>query len=96
MEGAPVLCASAALRSGAGLVTVAFPESAFIPIATKLTEALLMPLKENGEGTLSAECLDKLLPNLDKFDGIVIGPGLGVNEDTAAVVKAVLENARFP
>ena len=96
MAGAPVLCASAALRSGAGLVTVAFPESAYIPIATKLTEALLMPLKENSEGTLSAECLDKLLPNLDKFDGIVIGPGLGVNEDTAAVVKAVLENAKVP
>mgnify|MGYP003292318096 CR=1 FL=1 len=96
MAGAPVLCARAALRSGAGLVTVAFPESAYLPVATKLTEALLMPLSETEEGTLSASCLEKLIPALSKYDGIVIGPGLGVNDDTAAVVKAVLENAKVP
>ena len=96
MVGAAVLSASAALRSGAGLVTVAFPESAYIPIATKLTETLFMPLPETGEGTLSADCLPKLISSLDKYDGIVIGCGLGVNDDTRAVVKAVLENAKVP
>ena len=96
MIGAAVLSTGAALRSGAGLVTVAFPESAYIPVASKLTESLLMPLAENEEGTLSASCLDKLLPALGKYDGILIGPGLGVNDDTAAIVKAVLENAKVP
>ena len=96
MVGAAVLSTSAALRSGAGLVTVAFPESAYIPIASKLTESLLMPLPENSEGTLSKECLPKLIGSLDKYDAVVIGCGLGFNEDTSAVVKAVLENAKVP
>lgn len=96
MVGAAVLSTSAALRSGAGLVTVAFPESAYLPIATKLTEALLMPLCENEEGTLSRECLPKLITSLDKYDAVVIGCGLGVNDDTSAIVKAVLENAKVP
>lgn len=96
MIGAPVLCAGAALRSGAGLVTVAFPESAYLPIATKLTEALLMPLAENSEGTISKNCIEKLIPALDKYDAIVIGCGIGVNDDTVEVVKAVLENAKVP
>lgn len=96
MVGAAVLSTSAALRSGAGLVTVAFPESAYLPIATKLTEALLMPLPENEEGTLSRECLPKLITSLDKYDAVVIGCGLGVNDDTSAIVKAVLENSKVP
>lgn len=96
MVGAAVLSTSAALRSGAGLVTVAFPESAYLPIATKLTEALLMPLCENEEGTLSSECLPKLITSLDKYDAVVIGCGLGVNDDTSAILKAVLENAKVP
>ena len=96
MVGAAVLSTGAALRSGAGLVTVAFPESAYLPIATKLTESLFMPLPETAEGTLSKDCLPKLIASLDKYDAIVIGCGLGVNDDTAAVVKAVLENTKVP
>ncbi len=96
MVGAPVLVGSAALRSGAGLVTMAFPESAYLPIASKLTEALMMPLPETSEGTLSEQAIKKLLPVLDKYDGIVIGPGMGVNEDTAKVLEAVISNAKIP
>ncbi len=96
MVGAPVLVGSAALRSGVGLVTMAFPESAYLPIASKLTEALLMPLPENLSGTFSVKAAEKLLPELDRFDAIVIGPGIGVNEDTAALVRAVITNAKVP
>lgn len=96
MSGAAVLAASAALRSGAGLVTLAFPESLYGTITAKLTEALLMPLPENGDGTLSAECLKELLSRLNNYDAVVIGCGLGVNEDTSAVVRAVVENSRVP
>ncbi len=96
MAGAPVLTAMSALRSGVGLVTLAFPESIYIPVATKLTESLLMPLKENEQGTLSSYCVETILSSLDKYDAIVIGPGLGVNEDTKNVLCAVLENAKVP
>ena len=96
MSGASVLATSAALRSGAGLVTLAFPEGLYGTVSAKLTEALLMPLPENDKGTLSSDCLNELLASLDKFDAIVIGCGLGVNEDTVAVVRAVIENATVP
>lgn len=96
MVGAPVLAGSAALRSGAGLVTMAFPESAYLPIASKLTEALMMPLPETAEGTLSAAAADKILAGLEKFSAIVIGCGMGVNEDTKKVLETVLKNAKVP
>ncbi len=96
MAGAPVLAASAALRSGAGLVTLAFPEGLYPVVSSKLTEALLMPLPENENGTLSSLCIEKLIAEIEKFDAVVIGCGLGVNEDTEAVFNAVLENVRVP
>lgn len=96
MAGAPVLAASAALRSGAGLVTVAFPEGIYNPVSAKLTEALLMPLEETAEGTVSAAAAEKIVSALDKFDAVVIGCGMGNNEDTRAVLTAVIENAEIP
>lgn len=96
MAGAPVLAASAALRSGTGLVTVAFPKSAYCPISSKLTEALMMPLCETDEGTLSKDAVQKLIDSLEKYSAIVIGCGMGVNEDTKEILKAVIENAKVP
>ncbi len=96
MVGASVLAVSAALRSGAGLVTAAFPQSIYLPVANKLTQALLMPLDENDQGTFSASALDKLLPVLDKYDAIVIGCGIGVNEDTTELVKGIIKNSKVP
>ena len=96
MPGAAFLAAKAALRCGAGLVTAAFPKSLYQTMSIKLTEALLLPLEENDEGSLSKDCIPALLENLDRYDAITIGCGLSVNDDTAAVVKAVIENAKVP
>lgn len=96
MAGAPILAASAALRSGAGLVTLAFPQSLYNVASMKLTEALLMPLEENEDGTLSAACLKTLLSSIDKYDSIVIGCGMGVNEDTRAVLCEIIEKSEVP
>ncbi len=96
MPGAAVLCAKAALRSGAGLVTVAFPESAYIPVSSMLTEALLMPLEETEEGTLSRNAVNTLEKNIFKFNAVVIGCGMCVNEDTAEIVRWVINNTDVP
>ena len=96
MPGAAALATGAALRSGVGLVTVAFPECAYPIISSKLTEAILMPLKDNNFGTLSAECIGQLEKNIYKYDAVVIGCGLGVNDDTAEVVKWIIKNADVP
>ena len=96
MPGAAVLAAKAAVRSGVGLVTCAFPDCLYQTMTAKLTETLFMPLEGNAAGTLSASCIETLVASLDKYDAILIGCGLGVNEDTEAVLRAVLENAKVP
>ena len=96
MPGSAVLAAKAAVRSGVGLVTCAFPDCLYQTMTAKLTETLFMPLEGNAAGTLSASCIETLVASLDKYDAILIGCGLGVNEDTEAVLRAVLENAKVP
>ncbi|MGN0443012.1 MAG: NAD(P)H-hydrate dehydratase [Acutalibacteraceae bacterium] len=96
MIGAAELSAKAALRSGVGLVKVAFPECMYIPMATKMTEALMLPLEANAEGTLSANALPEILKETENCDAVLIGCGLGVNEDTIKIVSEVIANAKCP
>lgn len=96
MVGAAYLSTQAALRSGAGLVTVAFPECMYIPLASKLNESLMLPLEANDFGTLSEKCIPTLLEKCEGCDAILIGCGLGVNPDTVKVVDAVISTAKCP
>ncbi|MGN0467652.1 MAG: NAD(P)H-hydrate dehydratase [Acutalibacteraceae bacterium] len=96
MPGAPVLAAKAALRSGVGLVTAAFPESIYQTMSFKLTEALLMPLKEKEDGSLSRDCIPEILSCLDNFTAVVIGCGLTPSEDVKEIVEAVIKNSKVP
>ena len=95
MQGAAVLCAEAAVKSGAGLVTCAFPESAYCAIAPKLTEPLMMPLDDDG-GFFGAGAEKPILDFLKKCSAVVIGCGIGVNENTEKIVCSVIENAECP
>lgn len=96
MPGALSLCAKAALRSGVGLVTAAFPESLYTTASLKLTEALLMPLKENENGAISKDNIEHLISILDKYTAVVIGCGLSVCDDTKAVVESIVANSKVP
>lgn len=93
--GAATLSAMGALRAGAGLVYLGVPESIYPIAAVKLTEPIVFPLPEN-DGKLSAEAMDKLAEMSDKFDAVLIGPGLGQSEGTFAVSKWILENFKRP
>lgn len=93
--GAPALAATAAVRSGAGLVFVGVPESVYPVVAAKLTEPMVFPLPDDN-GMLSADAVPAVLERLKTADACLIGCGLGKSEGTAAVVKAVLENATCP
>lgn len=93
--GAAYLAAMGALRSGAGLVFLGVPESIYAIEAIKLNEPVVFPLPD-AEGKLSADSIPRILSRLPQMDAVLIGCGLGQSEETAAVVKAVLENARCP
>ncbi len=96
MQGAAVLAANGALRSGCGLVTAAFPSSAYPAIAPKLTEPLLMPLEPGLDDTLTITSLTKLLDAASRMNAVLVGCGLGFNADTEKLVHSLIRKCTKP
>lgn len=80
--GAARMAARAALRVGAGLVSVASPEDAVATNAAHLTAVMIKPF--DGAGELSVLLKD------ERLNSVVIGPGCGTGKETKAMVAAVL------
>lgn len=92
--GAAHLAAAGALRSGAGLVTVATPVSCQSVLASLGSEYMTEGLEETGDGQLAYDALERLLDIA--ADVIAIGPGLGRAPSTRALVQALVERAGVP
>jgi len=92
--GAAHLAAMGALRSGAGLVTIATPRSCLPVIAAMAPEYMTEPLDETPAGTIDYSALERVLEI--KTDVIAVGPGLGQSAGTAAFVEGLLERAGVP
>ncbi len=75
--GAPILSATAAYRSGAGLVTLATPRSIHAIMSNKINEATFLPLPDHN-GALSAKAAEPLIEAQKTYDAILIGPGLSL------------------
>lgn len=93
--GAAVLCARAALRAGAGLVTVFCPESLEDLVVSALPEAMTRGLEEEGGG-LSAAAGGVVVQALRDFDAAVAGPGLGAAPGTVASIEEIARRAGVP
>ncbi len=96
MQGAAVLCSNAAVKSGVGLVVSAFPEKAYCAIAPKLTEPLMLELKDDKNGFISAESEGKILNNLKTCKAVSAGCGLGNTDDVKKIICSVIKNAKCP
>ena len=94
--GAAVLSAQGALRSGAGLVYAAFPQSAYPAIGAKLTEAVLLPMPDDTEGRFAASAIPHVLEAMRGKQAIVLGCGLGQSAGTRELVETVLQSAECP
>lgn len=92
--GAAVLAAQGALRSGAGLVTVACPAGCLPLVASQGLEFMTLPLPELPEGGLDPVAVDRLLEA--DADVVVVGPGLGRDRSTQEVVRALVERSGTP
>jgi len=95
--GAAVLSALGALRSGAGLVTVGVPESIHSIVATKLTEAMTLPLPENKSGSLSLKG-EKIILDFckDNIDVLALGPGISLDPETGKLVGNLIKKIAKP
>lgn len=95
MSGAAYLAAQSALKSGAGLITLACPKSINKILEVKTTEVMTLPLCDI-DGHLDYLASNEILSRLDSFDAVLIGPGLGRERSVFEVVKTVLQNSKVP
>lgn len=93
--GAAALAAMGALRVGAGLVYLGVPDCIYKIEATKLLEPVIIPLPDK-DGMLSVEALPIIEQKLSHLDAVLIGPGLGVSDDTQKIVTWILQNFHGP
>lgn len=96
MSGAAVLCASAALRGGAGLVRLAVPEGILPIVATANPCYTTAPLPEDDRGRLGSAALPELLELVRGNSVAELGPGLGQSQAIGDMIVAVLEQTDTP
>ena len=97
MTGAASLAAMSAMKVGAGLVTLATPESLNAIYEVKLTEVITAPLAEVKQGIIGGDkAAEKILELADKFDALLLGPGLGRERETLSLVKKIVAEVDKP
>lgn len=85
--GAPVLASRAAVRAGAGLVTLAVPQEIYSIVAVKCDEAMVWPW---------SDCYEEILEKAKACDLALIGPGLGQSERAQELVLALMRDLTCP
>ncbi len=86
--GAAVLSTFACMRSGCGLTTVYTPSCGYEVLQTTIPEAMVI--------TDSNKCYITSLPNIDQYNAIGIGCGLGIENETQKVLYELLQNSKQP
>ena len=94
-RGAAALAVEGALRTGAGIVTLASVESVLAAVAARLPECCLCPCEAGAEGGISPQNIDRI--RRQKASVLLAGPGLGYTAqstaraaETRALVKTLL------
>ena len=91
--GAPYLTASAAVRTGCGLVSLGVPKTIWPIEAAKCVSAMPFPLPEKN-GMLAGKALPQILEKLDGCDVLALGPGLGRSREIARLVWELLKTEK--
>lgn len=96
--GAAILCARAALRSGAGLVTIFTPRSLNAIYKAALPEALTVIVENDGDDDdhLTEASAKRILKRAQSMNVLAIGPGLGTHATQAALLTRLLEGFSAP
>jgi len=94
--GAAAMVCEAALRMGAGLVTLAIPKSLNPIMEMKLTEVMTEPLPETPKQTLSLRAYSSILRLCENKRAVVIGPGLGTYKETQTLILKLVKALDIP
>jgi NAD(P)H-hydrate epimerase len=95
--GAAILTSLAALRSGAGLVTLGIPRSLYNIFARRIVELMLKTLSETKDKTLSLSAYSEIINFLEKkADILVLGPGLSQNKSTQTLIRRLIATSSKP
>lgn len=92
IPGAVVLSATAALRAGAGKVTIGAPASVAHSVAFAVPEARVIALEETPEGGITAKAAAALQELSGRISAVLIGPGLPYGPATCDLASALLES----
>jgi ADP-dependent NAD(P)H-hydrate dehydratase / NAD(P)H-hydrate epimerase len=95
LTGAPTMAAQAAMRSGAGYVTVGAPAGLEATFSARLLEAMMIGLPSH-EGSLSAEAVEPALKAIRRADAVVLGPGLGRTDGAREFAREMFERVDVP
>ena len=90
------MAAKAALKMGAGLVTVGTPESCLSIVARSMVELMTEPLPETSEKTLSFEALKKITTLVKAKDALMVGPGISTHPSTSELVLSLVPKLSLP
>jgi ADP-dependent NAD(P)H-hydrate dehydratase len=96
MSGAAVLCGSAALRGGAGLVRVATPQTVRSEVAVGNPCFMTAPVPEDDAGRIGRTAIPELLALAEASDVVALGPGLGRGPEVTDAVIALLSAVDRP
>jgi len=94
--GAAAMAGFSALRSGAGLVTVATPRSELGTVAAYRPELMTEPLSETDQGSISIEAFEEFNRIAENKTVLAIGPGISRHPSTAEFVRAIVTKSRTP
>jgi NAD(P)H-hydrate epimerase len=96
MTGAVVLSAKAALKSGAGIVTVAVSQSLATSVKSRSDEVIVAALKETKDGFISEDSYAHIMELSGQAKVVVIGPGMGRDKGTQSLIKKLIKDIKKP
>src|SRR3954469_2143284 len=96
LTGAPSMAALAAMRAGAGYVTVGAPKSLELSFTVRLLEAMMVGLPGDGDAHLAATAVEPVLKAIGRADAVVLGPGLSKDPDAQALVRSIVPRIDLP
>jgi len=86
----------AAMRSGAGLLTLICPWELNSIFEIKLTEVMTYPVEQTDDISIHMDCLEEVIEISKKYDALAIGPGISTNPSTICLVREILKKVKKP